>query len=312
MKKMIITAVVLLVVQIGLLLALSRGNKGLEAGAPDALFLEFSPDAVQSIVITDGDGKKMLLHKDQHGWNMPAHFSAPVNKNKVKAFLGKLADTKQGFIVANSVDAAKRFKVDAESFAAHVVLQGADKPLADFYVGTAPVFRQVHARRADSNAVVAIALSNFELETAVDKWLDTSVATIKEEDLLGVTLGDIRLKKAAGGWQLDGLKDGEKIHRKNVDAFLTNVRGLSVQDVLDPVKVAGLFSQPVFHYTTVRKDGREMEYLFAKGKEDYYVLKISDRDLYFKVHTLLVENLQKVTREKLIEGTKVAGDTKGL
>lgn len=300
----------LLGVQIGLVLALNLGNQGIEASIPDTPFLNFSPDKVQSLQIVDGEGKKIVLKKDQHGWILPAHFSAPVDDNKVQGFLDKLAGMKQSFVVATSTDAAKRFKVDAESFVDHVILQGADKPLADFYVGTAPVFRQVHARRADSNAIITIALSSFELETAADKWLDTSVATIKNNDLVGLTMGDIKLKKAADGWQLEGLKDGEKINRKEVDALVTSACGLAVQDVLDPKQVAALFSTPVFRMTTVRKDGREVEYLFGKGQEDYYVLKVSDRDHYFKVHTLPVENLRKVAREKLIEGTKV-GQTGG-
>lgn len=302
---MIIAAMALLIVQVGLVLVFNMGNNRIEANTSDTLFLNFSPDTVQSLQITDGEDKKLVVKKDQLGWIMPAHFSAPVNGNKVNALLEKLAGIKQGFIVANSTDAAKRFKVDAGSFADHVVLLGADKTLADFYVGTAPVFRQVHARRADSNAIITIALSSFELETAADKWLDTSVATIRDADLVGLTMGDVKLKKTADGWQLEGLKNGEKINRKEVDALVTGVRGLAIQDVLDPKQVAGLFSKPVFRMATVRKDGRVVEYLFGKGKDDYYVLKLSDRDQYFKVHTLPVENLQKVTREKLFEGSKV-------
>ena len=292
----------LLVVQIGLSLALNMGNNNIAAGDPATLFLAFSPDAVQSIVITDGENKKVVLKKDQSSWIVPSLFSAPASANKVQALLSKLAAMKQGFVVANSVDAAKRFKVDAGSFAAHVILQGADKPLADFYVGTAPVFRQVYARRADNNAIVTLALSSFELETAADKWLDTSVATIKDDDLVGLSMGDIKLKKAADGWQLEGLKDGEKGNRKEIDALVTSARGLAVQDVLDPAQVSALFSQPVFRLTAAKKDGKEVEYLFAKGKDDFYVLKLSNRNQYFKVSALPIENLGKVTREKLIEG----------
>lgn len=308
MKKMIIVAVVLLVVQIGLSLALNRGLKGIESGAPDTKFLAFAPEAVQSMEIIDGEGKRVVLKKDRNGWILPEHFSAPAIGDNVQALLKKLADMRQGFAVALSADAAKRFKVDAGSFASHVILQGADKVLADFYIGTAPFFRQVHARRADSNAIVTIGLSSFELETATDKWLDTSVATIEDEDLVGLILDDARLKKEANGWQLEGLRDGEKINSKEVDALVTGVRGLAVQDALDPARVSSLFKQPVLRFTAVRKDGREVEYLFAKGDDDFFVLKLSDRSLYFKVHPLPVENLQKVSREKLIEGVKVVGE----
>jgi hypothetical protein len=306
MKKMIIAAMVLLVAQIGLALALNISNKGISAGAPDTLFLTFSPDAVHSLEITNGEGKSVVIEKGKDGWIVPAHFSAPVDGTKVKGLVDKLAGIKQGFVVATTADAAKRFKVDAGSFEDHVVLKSADKTLADFYVGTSPAFRQIHARRDDSNQIVAIPLSNFELETAVDKWLDTSVGTIKDDDLTGLTIGEINLKKVADGWQLEGLKEGEKANKEEINTLVTKARGMSIEDVLDPAKVAELVAKPVFSYTTVHKDGRKVEYLFGKGKEDFYVMKLSDRDLYFKVHSLLVDAVRNITRDKLVKVEKAA------
>jgi hypothetical protein len=308
MNKMIIAALVLLVAQIGLSLALNISNKGIGAGTPDMLFLSFSPDKVQSIEITDAEGRKLVLEKGQEGWILPAHFSAPVDGNKVKTLLGKLAKMKQGFVVATSADAAKRFKVDGDSFVNHVVLKGSDQPLADFYVGTSPVFRQVHARRGDSNAIVSIQLSSPELENTPDKWLDSSFVTVKDEDLIGLNIKDVKLKKEAGGWQLEGLQKGEKINQTELDSLVTKARGLTVLDVLDPAQVSGLFSEPGFRFTAVTKGGKEVEYLFAKGEDDFYVLKISDRDFYFKVPSLAAETFQNVTRDKLIENGALVGE----
>jgi hypothetical protein len=305
MKKMIIAAMVLLLIQLGLTLAFYMGNKGIDAEAADTLFLTFSPDAVHSLKLSNSEGKSVVLEKAKGGWVVPAHFSAPVDQNKVKVLLDKLAKMKKGFVVATSADAAKRFKVDNESFENHVVLKGAEKPLADFYVGTSPAFRQVHARREGSDEIVVIPLSSFELESSSDKWLDTSLATIKDDDLIGLSFAEFKLKKSNDGWQLEGLKDGEKINQKEVDALATKARGLIVQDVLDPAKVSALFDHPVFRFSTVKKGGEKVEYLFAKGKDDFYVLKLSDRNIYLKVQTQPVDALQKVTREKLVEVAKM-------
>jgi hypothetical protein len=306
MQKMIIAATVLLLAQIGLLLAFNMGAKDREAGAPNTLFVTFSPDEVQTLAITDGKGKGVILEKDKDGWIVPAHFSAPVNLNKVKTLLDKLAGMKQGFVLATSEEAAQRFKVDSESFEKHVVLRGTEKTLADFYVGTSPAFRQVHARRGESDEIVTIPLTDFEVESTTDKWLDTSLAMIKDEDLTGLTFDKFKLKKETGGWQLEGLKEGEQLNQEEVNALVTNARNLIVQDVLDPAKVSGLFDHPAFRFTTVRKGGKEVEYLFAGGDAGFYVLKLSDRDLYLKVHNLPVEALQKATREKLVAAAKAA------
>ncbi len=302
MKNLIAAAMLLLLLQIGLSLFFHIGRKGVETGAPDSLFLDFAPDAVHSIKITDGEGKNVLLVKEKETWIVPAHFSAPVDANKVEALLDNLAGMKQGLVVATSVEAAKRFKVDSESFENHVLLRRAEQTLADFYVGTSPAFRQVYARRAESKAIITIPLPGFELESGVDKWLDTSLAMQKDDDLVGLIFDTFTLKKEADGWQLEGRKDDEQINRQEVDALVTRARGLVVQDVLDPAAVSGLFTgQPLLHFTAVRKDKKLVEYLFAQGQGDFSVLKLSDRDLYLKVQTLPVEALRKVTREKLLE-----------
>ena len=67
------------------------------------------------------------FEKDKDGWILPAHFSAPVDGNKVKVLLDKLAGMKQGFVVATSADAAKRFKVDAEVLRTMWFLEEAEK-----------------------------------------------------------------------------------------------------------------------------------------------------------------------------------------
>ena len=238
------------------------------------------------------------------GWSIPAYFSAPVDKTKVTGLLDKLANIKQGFVVATSAAAARRFKVDSGSYENHLILQKADEPLADLYVGTSPAFRQVHARREGSDEIVTIPLSSFELDNQTDKWLDTSVATIKDDDLIGLSFASFTLKKNNDTWQLEGLEDDKRSNRKEIDALVTKARGLTVQDVLDPAKVSTLFDQPVFRFSAVKKGGEKVDYLFAEGEKDFYVLKMSNRNNYFKVQTLPVDNLQKVTREKLVEVAK--------
>ncbi len=311
MKKMIIVAAVLLVAQIGLALALNMSKKGISAGAPDTLFLNFSPDAVHSLAITGGDKGNILMEKGKDGWILPDHFNAPVDGEKVKELIDKLAGIKQGFVVATTPDAAKRFKVDADSFEDHLVIKGADKTLADFYVGTSPGFRQIHARRADNKGIVAIPLSTFELETKLDKWLDTSVGTIKDADLVGLTIGDLNLKKEKEGWKLEGVKEGEQVNQQEVDTLVTKARGLAIEDVFDPAKAAEKIKNPDFQFTATLKDGRKVDYLFAKEDKDSYVMKMSDHKPYFKVHNLLVDSVRNLKRDRLVKVAKAAEDKAG-
>ena len=47
-----------------------------------------------------------------------------------------------------------------------------------------------------------------------------------------------------------------------------------------------------------------MDFRLVKAEGDYYVLKQSERDLYCKVHSLLVESLLKASRDSLIAGVQ--------
>ena len=67
MKKMIIAATVLLLVQTGLTFTVFRSNKSIGQGTPDTLFLSFSPEVVSSVELTNNQGKSVILKKDE-GW----------------------------------------------------------------------------------------------------------------------------------------------------------------------------------------------------------------------------------------------------
>lgn len=91
-------------------------------------------------------------------------------KNKLHSILTKLSGLKQGFAVGTTAAAVKRFKVADDLFQRHVV-QAGENPVGDLYLGTSPGYRQIHARKAGTENVVAVELSTFELEPKADQWL---------------------------------------------------------------------------------------------------------------------------------------------
>ncbi|WPD21381.1 MAG: DUF4340 domain-containing protein [Candidatus Electrothrix scaldis] len=309
-KAIIYAAAVLLIFQIGLTVAVHQQQAvNLESTAPDSAFLSFTPGSISSIIINGPEKKELVLQKGDKGWIMPGAFSAPASQRQVDDLLQKLADAHQGLAVATSKGAAKRFKTAEDDFERHVVLKQGDTVAADFYLGTSAGVRNSHVRKAGQDAVVSIPVGSHEVDVDADSWLDRSLANLSKDELKAVTLGDISLTKKKEDkesiWTLEGASK-EETNKDEVDSLLSKITALSVQSVLDPVKSAELLSKaPAVEFTVTKEDDSKLTYAFAKNddeKDEYFILKMSNNDLYFKVGKWLVEGLTEAKREKLLVG----------
>lgn len=310
MKAIIYAAAALLILQIGLTVAVHQQQAvNLESTAPNSAFLSFAPDNISSVLIKGPENKELVLQKKDKGWIMPDAFSAPASKRQVDDLLQKLADARQGLAVATSKGAAQRFKTAEDDFERHVILKQGDSVVGDIYLGTSAGLRNSHVRKADEDAVVSIPVSSHEVDVQADSWLDRTLADLNKDDLKAVVLGDISLTRKEEGkktvWLLDGATR-EEIESDEVDSLLNKVTAISVQSVLDPAKSAELFTKaPAVQFTVTKQDDSKVTYSFAKkdDKEDeYFVLKMSNNELYFKVGKWLVDGLTEMKREKLLIG----------
>lgn len=307
MYRTIKIAAALLLIQLGLVAALQFGRTGDDQPTANTPLLGFSPEAVTSLIISGPDNDRVVLHKSGNSWVLPEYFNAPASADQVSAVLARLVGLKQGVAVATTAGAGKRFKVADDLFQRHVVIKAGEGVVGDLYVGTSPGFRQIHARRAGSENVVAVELSTFELETKALQWLDKNMFTVKEEDIEAIALADILLEKKGTVWQLADLPEGQAIDDNAAADLLAKASGLTVQEVVDPQEAKALFGgPPALQFTITRKGGGKAEYRLVKAEGDYYVLKHSERDLYCKVHSLPVENLLKVNRDSLISRVQAA------
>lgn len=315
MKAIIFAAAALLLLQIGLTVAVHQQQAvNLESTAPNSAFLSFTPDSITSVQITGPEDEELVLQKSDKGWIMPGAFSAPASQNQVDDLLKKLADARQGLAVATSKGAAKRFKTAEDDFERHIILKQGDSVAGDFYLGTSAGMRNSHARKADQKAVVSIPVGSHEVDADADSWLDRTLANLDKDDLKAVVLDDISLTRKAKKdedkeenkeeiWVLEGASR-EETNQDAVNSLLNTITAISVQSVLDPATSAQLLAKdPAVQFTVTKKDDSKVTYAFAKNDEDdYFVLKMSDNELYFKVGKWLVEDLTEAKREKLLNG----------
>lgn len=308
MKNWLYAGLALLVVQIGLAVFLNANSRSLAAFKPHENLLHFSPAAVDGITVFGPKNSKVTLRKVSGSWLLPELFKAPAKQGKVKGLLQKLANLKEGLAVATTRDAADRFKVGKDDFERHVVLQEGNQAVADFYLGTSPEFRMVHARVKGRPEVVSVKLSTYELEAKPDRWLDRHLVAVNEQKIRTFDMGDIHITHQKQSWRLAGLAAGQELNTPMLNALLEKIETLTVEGVVDPAAHKGLFQQkPTLTIAMTLTDHGKRTYTFAKpAKEDYYVLKSSARPQLFKINSYVVEGLQGITRGSLIKTKKAA------
>jgi len=297
LKRVITIAAALLAAQLALAVFVHlRSSSGLNAAPPDAPFLSVDPAKVTAVVISAGEGKTLTIEKNGAVWLLREAYSAPAESGQVEELLRKAAAAKQGLAVAATKEAARRFKTTDDQFERHIVFKTGGAAAADFYLGGAAGFRQSYARLAGRDEVFSIPLSGYETEADADKWLDKSLGRLKRDELAKIALADIVLVRQDKDWKLEG---GEADPAKLTKA-LDQLTGLNVQAVLDTAKAAPLFQQaPAFQFIATKNDGSTVTFALVK-QDDYYILKMSSSELYFKIGSWQAEELLKLKRAELL------------
>jgi len=303
MKKWIYTGSALLIFQCILAVFLFSNTRDFSTFTPQAKLLHFSPDEVDTILIAAEGGKKVTLSKvNGTAWMLPETFKAPANVDKIEVLLKRLAYLKQGLPVATTKGAAKRFKVSDDNFERHIIMKKGEQVVADFYLGTSPSFKKVHARVHDRLEVVSIPLSTYELEADADPWVDRSLAKTEKEKINSLSMSDIKLTRQDKSWQLAGLADNKELKIDEVEKLLDDVSNLTVQGILDPVANADIFEgNPALTLTLTLSDGSKITDIFAKPeKKPYYVMKRPGLDFFLKINSNAVDEIRKIAKNTLV------------
>lgn len=302
MQRIIIAAACLLMIQLVLVAALGFNRNTYEGSTPSSQFLDFDIDNLSSLTLTDGQGSEVAMTKADGLWVLSNHFSAQAEQQMVSGLLQKLAELKQGFVIATSAAAAKRFKVAEDDFERRLRLYQGEEVVADVYLGSSPGFRQIHARKSGQDEIVTVSLSSFEVEADPANWLDKNILKKDEKELSHIVFKDFTLKRENDTWQLEGLTEAEKVVAAELDQVVDKVLGITVSSVLDPKEVSQKFTSEADEVTfsLKKKDGTEISYSLVKLGEDRFGVKASDNELYYLINSLLVENLKKISRETLL------------
>lgn len=166
-------------------------------------WISIDREAVASIEIADAD-ESVVLNAGDDGWKVDG---LPADEDKITNVLDKLVELEAPWPVATSSDAIERFEVGDDNFQRQVVVSDGDSPPLDLYLGTSPGYQRVHARKASESDVFSVALSNYELPTNTDGWLDKALLTVSGDPMrIAAKVADSEtvLVKGDEGWLVNG------------------------------------------------------------------------------------------------------------
>lgn len=287
---MIIAGVQLLIVAALLLASTSSTSDGPEP------FLSFEPESIDRVMLDNGDGGELTLARSNDGWALAS--GMPADDEKMTGVLSKLHELKRSWPVATSSAIQNRFEVSDDKHQRHVQLYASDDLQADFYLGTSPGYRRVHAREIDSGDIFSIDFSNYEIPTTVDEWLDKTLLGASGEVTEVAREDSWRLNKGEEGWLLDDVTADQDAADRLVRRFADlRIMGVLVDEDGGATTAEGVELRATFQVFDT--DGQQTLEIYYRTEEDDYLVQ-GDRVVgTFTLATYIAEQMV-IDREELI------------
>jgi len=175
---------VLLAIQIGIT-SLLYWPREAATETPGALLGDLTAEALERIVIHDDAAHSVTLLRGDAGWQIEPG-ALPVDATRVQTLLDALA-TPTDYPVATTASAQQRFEVAQDKFQRRILMEHAGGSHT-VYLGSAPGFRKVHARRADEEAVYSIDFNTFDAPATANGWLERTLAQVEHPQQIRWTL----------------------------------------------------------------------------------------------------------------------------
>lgn len=302
MKTGIILLLALAALQVGLVVYThSDDDTQVASESVNGVLLSFDKAQVDRLSI-QGGAVAVELKKVAGQWQTADGF--PADQPKVSGLLDKLAGLKHGLPVGMSENALARFKVAIDDFESRVQLKKGDEVLTDLYLGSGAGARQSHVRRQADSVVYTTDIGSYDVPTDFAEWLDKTVLHLDEKTLTTIELEELKLTKvsrskdSAPVWQAESMPEGKLLNQAGVNGGLQPLWNLRFTELLGKEAKAEYGLDAPALVLKLTYEGGEREYQFGKMAEGAdYVLKVSDRDEYFRmaeysVKALLEKNLR--------------------
>lgn len=297
MKKWISLLGMLLFVQLALIAVLMLPKQTSLTEQATAKWFSVDEQAIDKIIIEASDESPLTLVKKADGWVLPEHFDFPVGKAQFGAFMQKLQGLKEGRPIATTSDAAKRFKVTADSYERKLRFFQGENVVETLYLGASPGFRQVYARKDGQDAVHTVEINTFDAPVKAVDWYDYDVLKIATDKISAIEAAGVSLMFKENQWSAADMAEGEQVNVAGIDQWLAQLTALRFDSVTGREAPAGQAEKIV----TLQVDDKPIEFWLTKiddGKA--VVLKRSDVAYYFKLTLDQAAPLLTIAHDQLI------------
>lgn len=279
---------ILLIVQILIAVFLYVSNLG-GPEAPGA-FLNFVPEEVVKIVVDSEDGE-VVISKVENRWQLPDGSAA--DADRIDRVLTGLASANAGWPVGESGASIDRFKVSDDNFEKRVRLESKDGLLEEFFIGSTPGHKKVHARKGNG-PVYAINFSTYDLGTKQSVWLNKQLLRPTGEMTTLIRTDGYTMYKGDDDWEVD--QDIE-LDPVKVSSFIGRFTNLSVYDFSDK----DLPDTPNAEFTLVDEAGSSRLSVYYLDEDEEWAITSSRAPGIYKLSTYIGEEMTQDLSELSIE-----------
>lgn len=288
-------------------------NGNADAGSGGPLLADFDPAQVQSLTITDGNGRVLRVARADDGWVLPEGGDYPVRGEKANDLLEELAALQRDRLVGTQNTTFAQLDVAEEKFTRRLDLAMADGSQRTVYIGAGPTFRASHVRLGDENqAFLTLDFPSDNTAIRMQNWIDTAYVRLAETDIQELTLENgngqfVFFRDESGQWQMQGLAEGEVFNDNNLISLLTSLTGLNMAEPLgtEAKPEYGLddpTARVTFVYTDAEGNSRTAE--LRIGALDptgaYYVLSYSESPYFVHISKFSVDRFVERTRDEFL------------
>ena len=281
-----------------------------------ALFIAgFDKASVAAILIKSKEKGEVQLQKKPAGWMVIAgQKTYPADKTSIDNLLDAVGKIKIETIASKNPKKYKELEVDQDKGVEVTLVDGAQKPLAHFYVGkSGPDLFSTYLRKADTEQVVlASGMLKMTFDRELKDWRNKTIFALNPQDIT-----DHAVKGDKGFLLKKGEKDQweivapEKFSPKKevVEGCIKTVSSLAAADFAEGLLKDFQLDTPAQEILVTLKGGTNRTLLLGKDKNAFQrFVKTSDADTIYVLEKYNLEKLlPSIDRLKLGDAAK---DTK--
>jgi len=258
---------------------------------PAAALLPLPADNIDQIAI-EGKESFVTLQRLKGEWRLSNPTQLRADQQRVAGVLDKLAAISTQWPVATTQSSQQQLEVADSDFQRHLRLYSDGDLVADFYLGSSPGFRQVHLRKAGSDAIYVIKLGVNDLPDIPDAWLDQTLLAVAQPTRIEGP--DFSLSAIDDAWSLQNgdLDQGAAV---NLASALANLR---VQTIVDHTTGSEQENGNVFRLRVETSEAVH-DYRFFNS-EGQHCAQRSDIDVVFGVSQYDYDRIAGINREALV------------